>query len=325
MIQIVEENCYISKSTKLSIAINSRDKISEKDIARNHNVSSSTVSRIIDNSYENYKPKLYSLPKHLCFDEFKSVKEAAGSMSFMYCNSETGEIVDIVENRQFYSLMQYFIRFSKIARHSVKTIVIDIYMPYMKLIKALFPNAKIILDKFHVVQLFSRSLNKTRVRIMNLDKVNYTKYKNYWKLLLKDVSKIDYSTYRYHRCFKKQMREIDIINYLLDQNEELKASYELYKTVRRLIKDRNIKLLKSHLNLIDVNVSDYMKTSVRTIKKHFEHVENTLKYTYTNGVIEGLNNKIKVIKRISFGYKSFSHFRNRIFITQKLTKIKTAA
>ena len=31
-----------------------------------------------------------------------------------------------------------------------------------------------------------------------------------------------------------------------------------------------------------------------------------------NGYIEGINNKIKVIKRISYGYSNFTHFRNRI-------------
>jgi transposase len=38
-----------------------------------------------------------------------------------------------------------------------------------------------------------------------------------------------------------------------------------------------------------------------------------------NGHIEGINNKIKVIKRVAFGYRNFSHFRNRILyiINQK--------
>jgi len=51
---------------------------------------------------------------------------------------------------------------------------------------------------------------------MNLDNnnggKNYNKLKKYWKLLLKDKSKVNYSTYHYHRSFKKPMREIDIIN-----------------------------------------------------------------------------------------------------------------
>ena len=51
-------------------------------------------------------------------------------------------------------------RFSKEAREGVTHVVIDMYAPYMTLIKEVFPNAKIVLDKFHVVQLLSRALNK---------------------------------------------------------------------------------------------------------------------------------------------------------------------
>src|SRR5690625_3555480 len=182
---IVSENCYISSSTKASIALNAKDKISEKDIAKNHNVSHSTVHRVIDSFYSHYKPNYNYLPKHLCFDEFKSVKSAAGAMSFIFCDADKGNIVDIVEDRRLHVLMKYFLSYSKAARRSVKTIVIDMYSPYISLIKAVFPNAKIIIDKFHIVQLFSRALNKTRIKIMNKDKKNYNKLKKYWKSLLK--------------------------------------------------------------------------------------------------------------------------------------------
>ena len=67
---------------------------------------------------------------------------------------------------------------------------------------------------------------------MNQDKKNYNKLKKYWKLLLKDRSKINRVKYNYYRLFKKLMREIDIIHYLLDLDGELKASYELYHHVR---------------------------------------------------------------------------------------------
>ncbi|MFC5558541.1 ISL3 family transposase, partial [Ureibacillus thermophilus] len=88
------KNCCISNNTKVSIALNA--KISEKDIAIKHNVSHATVSRVIDSFYSYYQPNVHYLPKHLCFDEFKSVKSAAGAMSFIFCDSETGEMVDIV-------------------------------------------------------------------------------------------------------------------------------------------------------------------------------------------------------------------------------------
>lgn len=51
------------------------------------------------------------------------------------------------------------------------------YSPYISLIKDVFPQGEIILDKFHIVQLFSRALNKTRIQVMNQDAKNYTKFK----------------------------------------------------------------------------------------------------------------------------------------------------
>ncbi|MFV0503080.1 MAG: transposase [Lachnospirales bacterium] len=55
----------------------------------------------------------------------------------------------------------------------VETIIIDIYTPYVTLIKKVFPNSKLIIDKFHSVQNFSKDLNKTRIKIMNNNKKYY--------------------------------------------------------------------------------------------------------------------------------------------------------
>jgi len=321
---IVAKNCCISYNTKVAIALHAKEKVSEKDIAKHHNVSHSTVNRIINSFYNYYKPNYNYLPKHLCFDEFKSVKSAAGAMSFIFCDSITGKIVDIVEDRRLHVLKDYFLRYSKKARYSVKTIVIDMYSPYLSLIKDVFPKAQIIIDKFHIFQLFSRALNKTRIQVMNRDKKNYNKLKKYWKLLLKDQSKIDHVKYKYHRCFKKYMREIDIIRYLLNLDTELKASYDLYQSVRFYIKTKDFDCLKKTLFDKQKDVSSYMKTAIKTIMKYITYVENTFKYDYNNGVLEGINNLIKTIKRIAFGYRCYYHLKNRILIVRNLVTIKKA-
>lgn len=186
----------------------------------------------------------------------------------------------------------------------------------------IFPKAEIIIDKFHILQLFNRALNKTRIKIMNQDKKNYNKLKRYWKLLLKDQANIDYKNYSYHRCFRKQMREVDVIRYLLDLDPELKASYELYHSVRYCVKHKEFELLKTALTNKEQDVSNYMKTAIKTIRKYINYVGNTLKYEYNNGILEGINNKIKVIKRIAFGYRCFYHFKNRILITHNLATMK---
>ena len=101
---------------------------------------------------------------------------AEGAMSFIFCDASNGKLIDIVEDRRLSTLKPYFMRFSKEAREGVTHVVIDMYAPYMTLIKEVFPNAKIVLDKFHVVQLLSRALNKTRIRFMNQNKEFYNKF-----------------------------------------------------------------------------------------------------------------------------------------------------
>jgi len=322
---VVNTHCYISNNTKLAIALDASNKISECDLAKRHNTSHSTVNRIINSFYEIHKPYLKYLPENLCFDEFKSVKSSEGAMSFVFCDAQSRQIIDIVEDRRLSSLLKYFLRYSKEARANVKLVVIDMYKPYMTLIRQVFPNAKIVMDKFHIVQLISRSLNKTRILIMNNDKANYTKFKRYWKLLLKARSELDIKEYKNWYCFKQMLCEEDIVNYLLVQNEELRHTYELYQDLLHSIKSKNIDQFNQILNNVNKEyskISDYMKTSIKSLKTHREFILNTMHTNYTNGVIEGINNKIKVIKRIAFGYRSFYHFKARILITQGLCKMK---
>lgn len=56
-----------------------------------------------------------------------------------------------------------------------------------------------------------------------------------------------------------------------------------------------------------------IKTAISTAIKYLEKIKNTLNTNYNNGKIEGINNKIKVNKRVSYDYRSFDNFRLRIF------------
>ena len=112
------------------------------------------------------EPSRFELPEHLSFDEFKSVKEAAGSMSFIFTNAQTHDIIDIVENRQQRELIAYFQRYPNELRQKVKTVTLDMYSPYLKVIHDCFPNAELIIDRFHIVQHINRALNRLRIEIM---------------------------------------------------------------------------------------------------------------------------------------------------------------
>lgn len=318
---VTDYGCFISKNTKWKIANELRNKISEKDIAKNNNVSPNTVERIMDSYYETQKLYKNYLPKVLSFDEFKSVKSADGAMSFHMCNGETGQIIDIVEDRKLSSLLKYFAYYSFNARKSVNFIIIDMYSPYVSLIQKMFPNAQIIIDTFHLVQLISRSLNKTRVKAMKSNKAAYNKMKRYWKLILKDRNELDYSKWKRYTCFPNLMTEIDVVNYILDQSVELKATYYKYQELLQSIREKNYANFIYAINNINNSISDYMKTSIRTLIDFKDKIYNTFNNNYHNGFIEGNNNFIKILKRIAFGFRSFRRFKARIMICKGLVKI----
>ena len=69
----------------------------------------------------------------------------------------------------------------------------DMFSPYYQLAKQLFPNAKIVLDRFHIVQHLSRDMNRVRIQIMNqFDRKSqeYRALKRYWKLIQQDSRKL---------------------------------------------------------------------------------------------------------------------------------------
>ena len=57
-----------------------------------------------------------------------------------------------------------------------------------------------------------------------------------------------------------------------------------------------------------------MKSTLKTFNKFSYHIINCFKFNLNNGDIEGVNNLIKCIKRIAFGYRSFYHFKARIML-----------
>ena len=321
---VVDYGCFISKSTKWHIAKDLIKKRSEKDIAIDNGVSPNTVERVMDSYYDSIKIYKHYLPTILSFDEFKFVKTADGAMSFNMCNGETGKIIDIIEDRKLNSLLNYFSKYSHKARSKVKLIIIDMYSPYVSLINKMFPNARIIIDKFHLVQLISRSLNKTRIRAMKRNKNYYNKMKRYWKLILKRQDDLDYSKWQRFTCFKDMMTESDVVMNIVSQDKELYETYNVYQKLLSSIKDNNYELFIETITKEYQNISDYMKTSIKTLYEFKDDIYNTFTNKYHNGYIEGNNNFIKVLKRIAFGFRSFRRFKARIMICKGLLTIKKA-
>ena len=315
---IVGNNSSISNNLKYTIALELQKNISLTSIAKRYNISISSVQRIMDNCYSDFKVNKEHLPEAICIDEFKSVKNIDGAMSFVFADYRTKSIVDIVEDRKLNSLTEYFSRFSLEARNNVKYICMDMYTPYISLVNSIFPNAKIVLDKFHIINLVNRAFNQTRISIMNSiqDDSLKRKFKLFWKSLLKyypDLCQVNY----YCQSFKRKLSSKDKVDYLLEKSPELEVNFNIYQDIIQAIKHNNFKrfesVVKKYLGTKE-KVSKKMIIALKTLKKYMKYIENMFESNITNVLIEGLNNKIKSIKRTAFGYSSFSNFKKRILI-----------
>ena len=120
------------------------------------------------------------------------------------------------------------------------------------------------------------------------------------------------------------MTEIDVVNYLVNSNDELKDTYQAYQDLLYALQRDDINVFEAALDNSYNNLSSYMKTSIKTLKSFTAYIENTFKYKYHNGFIEGNNNFIKGIKRIAFGFRSFRRFKARIMICKGLITPKRA-
>ena len=315
----VDKFCNISNNTKLSIKLDLMDKICEKDIAKRNNVSHNTVNRIIHSiSKKSVLPG--TLPTIMNIDEFKATKDTVGKMAFHIINNKTGKTFDIIESRKSNFLIKYFMRFPRKQRLAVKFIIMDMFEPYYKLFKTIFPNAVLITDKFHVVALTSNALKCTRVKCMKKDKKNYNKLKHYWKLIQKFEDDLNNVDKKYSIYFGKEITDYDIVSYIINTDKELKATYEVYQGILRSIRNKDSKLFCNIISSKHNDVSEYMKTTLKSLNKFAYHIIMSFKYSLNNGIIEGVNNLIKCIKRIAFGYKSFYHFKTRIMLISGIYK-----
>lgn len=309
--EIVDFDCRISNNVKRAVYNCAKEIMSKSLIARLYNVCDNTVQRVFDKMFCSETVYKSSIPEAICIDEFTFKKK---TFAFNICDAKTGKTVDLIEDRSTYNLEKYFSHYTEESRSRVKFVVMDMYNPYVGLVKKYFPNALIIIDLFHIVQLISKSLNKTRINTMKENKAYKNKFKKYWRLILKSRLDLDGGSWKKFRCFKDLMTEIDVVDYLLEKDETLSNTYDLYQDLLYHLQKKDYDSFNAVLNESYNNISKQMKTTLSSLIYFSEYIKNTLEYSYNNGVMERNNNTCKLIKRISYGFRNFKNMKSRTLI-----------
>ena len=317
---IVEKNCQISNLVRQKVTQLLTEKMSLTDIARRLRVSTSTVYRKLDQF--TFKKHYDKLPAVMSWDEFGFKK---GDLVFIAQNYETNELITILDNRRQTTIRNYFLKYPLKARQKVQFITMDMSGAYIPLAKKLFPNAEIIIDRFHIIQHLGRAFLKTRIATMNqFDKKSlpYRALKNHWRLFQKDSRKLSLNSF-YSKTFRQTLAPHEVVEKTLGFSKELTDYYTLYQLLLFHFQEKRV---DEFFELIEENrskVNHYFQTVFRTFLRHKQYIKNALETDYSNAKLEATNKLIKDIKRLGFGFRNFINFKKRVFITLNIKKEKT--
>ena len=315
---IVDFHKQISNDTRRAVILDLMTKDSEKNIAKRNNISTNSVNRILDDiSDDKYVKNNGSLPTSFGIDEFSATKDTISKLAFIIVNQESRNVFDINNSRLSKDIYEYFSRYQRAERMKVKFITMDLYKPYYVLMHKLFPKAALIPDRFHIVLQIRNALDKTRISLCKKSNPNYNKLKKYWKLILKNEDDLDKDNKKYSKNFNKEMSQYDIVQYLINTDDTLYYTYNLYQGIIKSINNRDKnKFLNIIHNVDKKKLNKYSKTAIKTFLNFENYIVNAFDYELSNGLVEGTNNIIKQLKHNACGYRKFSHLKARVMLVK---------
>ena len=273
-------------------------------IARACHVSATTVIRycsLISIS----RPK--ELPTVLGIDEFRG--NAAGQKyRVILTEPDSHHIIDVLPKKDTNALCRYFASYSRKARQKVRFIVMDMSPQFRLVMETLFPHAHIVCDRYHVCRLVDWAVERVRKREQK-KLVRYSAMlKSNKRILMKHPGRLTDT-------------ELIKLEEILRVSDDLRKAYKLKQEFIHIFERQGKERITYHLEWWLKSVKTAQLTEFRNFSTSFVswkgQITNAFLLPFSNGYTEGCNNKIKVLKRISYGLRHFGRFRTRILLLSK--------
>ena len=242
--------------------------------------------------------------KVLGIDEISTRK---GHKNFVLVISDIGnkQVIEVLENRLKESLDKYFDDMPQNMKCSIKQVSMDMWSPYYDSVVEKLPHAEIVVDRFHVMKNLNDCLTNTRREICRLaSQEDKAKLKGCRWILLKNQEDLT-------------LEAQEKLTILYETSPELKQAHLLKEDFRRIFEVEDNKEKASRA--LEEWTSRVLESGLKGLEKFLITLNNwkssILNYftgKVTNGFVEGMNNKIKLIKRKGFGFTNHKHFRYRI-------------
>lgn len=239
-------------------------------------------------------------PEKLCVDEI-SLRKGHNYATLFYDLSKRA-VIGMVEGRKAVDCSRFLRGWSKEMRCRIEAVCMDMWEGYRKSVAKLCPKASIVFDKFHISKYFHAALDKVR-------RHEQAFLPDGEGTMLKGTRWLWHKP-RLSRKQRETLRDIMKLNkplfkaYLMVEDFERLYNCESMESADKYLKDAIRRFRCSHL--------EPFKKLGLSLKSWRYGILNYFNHPVSNAVAEGLNNKIKVIKRRSYGFRDFEYFRLKV-------------
>jgi transposase len=181
----------------------------------------------------------------------------------------------------------------------VQHVCSDMWKPYLKVIAERLGQALHVLDRFHVMQKFNKALDEVRAeeaRQLKRDGFEPVLKNSRWCLLKRPENRTDKQTVKLRELLKYNLRSVRA--HLLREDFQRFWEYKTASWAGKFLDEWTGRVMRSQL--------EPMKKVAMTIRNHRPLIMNWFraKGQLSSGAVEGLNNKVKLVTRKSYGFRT---------------------
>jgi transposase len=312
------DNCQKAFSEKLDFVANKRTytkrlalnilaQLKEGDIlntSKRNGVTEEEIQRMLEDIAEAIIHQDVSGLKRLGLDEIALVKGQKNYCAVLV-DLDLGKPIAILEKRTQEELRKTLIGWGVEVLAQIEEISIDLWEAYRSLVQELMPSAEVVADRFHVMKQVNEELDKQRrVEKRAVDKIKNEAKK---KAKLEILKKSKYSLLKNEENLTEEQK--NKLAALKETFPKLKEMHELKENLRTIYeKSENWREGMFAMQNWWEKSAEIFTESRQTLRRWFGEIISYFDRRTTNGMVEGINNKLKLIKRRGYGFRNFRNF-----------------
>jgi transposase len=271
-----------------------------KDVALQENLLWDVVQAVFQRQAEGLSSQI-SCVRWLGIDEI-ALRKGHKDFACVLVDLQKGCVVELLKERTQAYLMDYFRQKGEQFLSQIEVFSSDMWDGFVNVAETLMPNAVIVIDRFHVMGNLHKALDSFRRYLRRIHKDEAVLKNLRWTLLKhpQDLTPEEQLHLEQAFDFCPQLEQV----YQL--KEDFRLWYDGFSDPKPA--DAWLDGWIEQARLLD---NTYLNSFVETLKRWRSKILNFFLYRVTNGIVEGINNVLKLILRRAFGYLNFDHFRLR--------------